>query len=60
MSATRFQERWEEAQMDYRALMDQLVDTQLKLQRVIGIHADLYEGVLGEEAPEFLSKRVSA
>ena len=52
MSAARFVERWEEAQMDIANLLSQTVETQQKLHVLMGIHADLYVGVLGEEAPE--------
>lgn len=52
MSAARFRERWEEAQMDIVNLMTRTIETQQQLHTLIGIQADLYEGVLGEEAPE--------
>ncbi len=52
MTATQFRARWEEAEMDLTLLMERTIETQHKLHQLIGIHADLYRGVLGEEAPE--------
>jgi hypothetical protein len=48
MKRRDFQRAWEEAQLDI-ALLEAEVDA--KLHRIRRIHADLYEGVLGEPAP---------
>lgn len=53
MSATKFRETWERAQMDLKLLMERAIETQHQVHELIGIHADIYEGILAEEAPEF-------
>lgn len=53
MSGREFRETWERAQMDLKLLMERTIETQHQLHELIGIQAAIYQGVIGEDAPDF-------
>lgn len=51
-TAQEYLSTWAKARRDIDLLLENAVETQQQLHRLIGITDALYEGVLGEEAPE--------
>ncbi len=51
-TAKEYVDTWAKARRDIELLLETSIETQQQLHRLIGITDSLYEGVLGEEAPE--------